>query len=276
MSDFTSQFEASGYLAPMMSEASARFRSENEEWFALADGVSSALQRMAFKNMEAAATQSNSFEQKSVSHLVLLRSAGNLQGAILMAERGMVIEARTLVRSVLEDAFCMAALHDQPDVFLDHLKGDDALARKGQAKAILKAGKFKHMSETELNAFIAGIPKLKNLGMEGVAQLGPLRDQYLAYRVLSNDGAHPSATSLARHMAFNDERTAWTGFLVGPGRKAQIVEALNFAVMAALPIGIAYSVMLGDDESNEEFARLGEVYRALVNARADDTGDADG
>lgn len=265
--DFRRQFETTGYLSPIMSDVVSNFRERMCGWFGLADDVSSTLQQMAFRNTEAATMDSLSFEQKPVSHCVLLRASGNFQGAVLMAERGMIVPARIMARSVLEDSFCIAALHDKPQDFLDHLKVDDKLARKGQAKAVLANGKLDPANEEKLRAFIASIPRLENLGMAGLADLGPLNTQYLAYRVLSNDAAHPSATSLMRHMSYNDARTEWLGFKVGPGKDLEIVQSLNFAIMAALAIGVAYSTIVGDKGANEQFGELSRRYHDLPETR---------
>lgn len=265
--DFRREFETTGYLSPIMSDVISAFRARMSGWFGLADEVSSTLQQMAFRNTETTMMDSLSFEQKPVSHCVLLRAVSNFQGSILMAERGMIVPGRIMARSVLEDSFCIAALHDQPQEFLENLKVDDKLARKGQAKAVLANGKVDPANEEKLRAFIASIPRLENLGMAGIAGLGPLNVQYLAYRVLSNDAAHPSATSLMRHMSYNQARTEWLGFKVGPGNDWEIVQSLNFAIMAALAIGVAYSTIVGDTDANEQFSTLSQRYHELPETR---------
>lgn len=265
--DFRREFETTGYLSPIMSDVISTLRARMSGWFGLADAVSSTLQQMAFRNTEAVVMDSLSFEQKPVSHCVLLRAVSNFQGSILMAERGMIVPSRIMARTVLEDSFCIAALHDQPEEFLEHLAVDDKLARKGQATAILANSTIDPSKEEKLRAFIANIPSKKNLGPAGVAALGPLRAQYLAYKVLSNDAAHPSATSLMRHMSYNVAKTEWLGFKVGPGNDREIVESLNFAIMAALAIGVAYSTIVSDMDANEQFGALSRRYHDLPDTR---------
>jgi hypothetical protein len=265
--EFREEFETQGYLAPAVEKLAAIVRKQLPDWFDFADELSSTLQRMIFRTSTAAAVDQKSFEPKPVAHAVLLRGVGNFQGAILMAERGMVIQARTLARSVLEDAFCMAALHDKPEVFLEHLRNDHNLARKSQAKAILKLVDPEKYDAAALKHVISEIPRLKNLGVDGLAELGALASQYVAYKVLSNDGAHPSAKSLERHMSFSEDRKGWNGFRVGPGKNPDIAEALNFALLAALPLGIGYTQILGDDEGNTALRPLVDRYHGLPDMR---------
>jgi hypothetical protein len=47
------------------------------------------------------------------------------QGAALLAERGMTVEARTLARSTLEGAFYLGAVANDP-TFVDKLVSSDA------------------------------------------------------------------------------------------------------------------------------------------------------
>lgn len=265
---FRDEFEVTGFLSPSMADFQAEVRAKLSDWFSVADDVSFAMQRAVIRNSKEAAEGQLMRGRKPITQAVALRAVSNLQGAIIMAERGMAIEARTLARSVLEDAFCVAALHDDPDAFLEHLETDHALARKGQATAILNLGSKGKFDEKAIRKVIDGIPKLRNLGMQGLAKLGPLAQQYLAYRVLSNDGAHPSATSLRRHVDVSSDNSTWAGFRIGPARDRDIVEALNFAMLAALPVGIGYTTIMEDVAGNEEFGTLSDRYQALPDMKS--------
>lgn len=268
--DIEKAFAARGFLAPeVTADVTGRVRMANRDWFKLCEDISDCLQRTTFKNMTLA-QGALSFAPETVAELFAIRAAGTLQGAIIMAERGMAVEARSLVRSLLEDAFCLAALHERPVEFLAMIEADDSAARKGQAKAILKNNLASDPdSQKRLLAFLDGLPKkVQMLGMETVADLGPLNIQYLMYRMLSNDAVHPSATSLRRHMNFNPERTAWIGFIVGPATFKEIAETLDYAAIAANAVGIALTGIFKDADSNSEFAELSKRYQVLSAHRA--------
>jgi len=259
-------FGSEGFLSEVMGEFARAIREdEAPHWFDLADDLSAALTRAAFRNSENAAVEQTSFQQRPVAHALLLRSLASFQGVVLMAERGMVTQARCLARSCLEEAFAMSGLHDRPDAFLRHLRDDEAAARKGQAKAVLATGDERRYDAAALRKLIAESPKNRGLGVNEVADLGPLSDLYLAYKILSDDGAHVTVRNILRHMSMSPDGKEWRGFSVGPARTREIVEALNFALMAFLSVGVAYSNLIGDLEANRELSGLSNRYHALPN-----------
>ena len=52
---------------------------------------------------------------EAVTVRLLMRSSRLFQSVVLMAERGMVVQARTLARSIVEDSFVAGALTTKPD-----------------------------------------------------------------------------------------------------------------------------------------------------------------
>ena len=46
--------------------------------------------------------------------LLFVRGLSSFQAAILLAERGMIQDARTITRSCFETVFCFGALHKDP------------------------------------------------------------------------------------------------------------------------------------------------------------------
>ena len=68
-------------------------------------------------------------------------------------------------------------------------------------------------------------------------------------------------------MEFSEDRKGWNGFRIGPGQDPDIAEALNFAFLAALPLGIGYTQILGDDEGNTAMRPLMDRYQALPDMR---------
>jgi len=257
-------FSSEGFLSDVMGEFARAIREDQApHWFDLADDVSATLTRAAFRNSKTAAFEQTSFQQRPVAHAVLLRSIANFQGVILLAERGMVTPARCLARSCLEDAFAMAGLHHRPEDFLQHLRDEESAARRGKAKAVLATGDDRKYDAAALHQLIARSPRGKGLGVNEVAELGPLSNLYLAYKVLSDDGAHVTVTNLARNMNFSPDGKEWGGFSVGPSTTREIVEALNFALMAFLSVGVAYSNVIGDSQVNQELDGLSDRYHAL-------------
>jgi hypothetical protein len=129
--------------------------------------------------------------REAVAVRALLRSCGTLQGVIILTERGMVAEGRQLTRSLVEDALCIAALHDQPDEFLAMLKEDF----KGSLRLQLLFIKAQQMLDSDeardrLQAKIDSLEKAQTMSPKKVAALGPFVKLYLAYQRLSDDSGH--------------------------------------------------------------------------------------
>src|SRR5713101_7073425 len=76
-------------------------------------------------------------DQTLLAARLLMRGMSAFQGAIVMAERGMTTEARTLARSCFETVFCLGALRKDPR-FVEAFTRDDASRRKKLACALLK------------------------------------------------------------------------------------------------------------------------------------------
>ena len=70
------------------------------------------------------ATKGHNWSQQAVAVRLLLRTSESLQAVILHSERRMVSPARALVRTIVEDSFCAAALLDEPDKVIGMLRDD--------------------------------------------------------------------------------------------------------------------------------------------------------
>lgn len=245
-------FLETGFLSDQLIGQIPSFRKQNAEWFALIEDVAACLQQTAVKACET--VKGTPFEPHPLGLLVLHRANSLIQGAIIMLERGMVVEAKTLTRSLLECAFVLAGLHDKPEEVRAMLISDMDAAKRGQAKAILKSGGG--ADATALEDRIKEFGKVRNLPIDELADLGLLKNLYLHYRVLSNDAVHPSGKSLRRHMNVAADGKSWGGYKFGPGTNDEIAETAYLIFLIGVPVGVAFQQMIGDKENN---ARMGEI-----------------
>lgn len=242
----------------------ADIRAQNTEWFALAEDLNEVLQKTAVRAVEV--NRGDNFAPGTVATRLLLRSCGTYQAAVLMAERGMVTEGQTLARSLLENAFCLAAIHDKPSEFIGLLRADAEAARRMQGQFVIAQGLnagSDPATQKRLEEIVAAIGKdLKVLSPKKVAAMGPFFRQYLAYQKLSNDAAHPSATSLHRFMATTADRSAWI-YRWGPGKDEEIAFTLSQVIRAATSIGVAFTGLTEDVEHNEMLSPLADRMKAM-------------
>jgi len=254
-------FREAGFLSDEHKSNLPGIRNANEGWFSLLELTAAINHQTAAKASDT--VKGSPFDQHPFGLLVLHRANGLYQGAIMMLEHGMVVEAKTLTRSALECAFVLAAIKEKPEEIKAMMIADMDAAKKGQAKVILKSGAG---SDTKaLEDRVKEFGKARNISIDELAELGVLKDWYLNYRVLSNDAAHPSGKSLSRHMNKAADGKSWGGFLVGGGSDAEIASSADELVLVGIGIGIAFQEMVGDTDNN---ARMGEVVQTLDKLRA--------
>jgi len=107
-------FKEVGFLSPEIKPIIADLRKLHATWFVFAEDVNRTGQRIlgGFQPSGSAAVRD------VVAIALLMRTLSNFQGTILMAERGMVVEAGTLARCCFENAVFVGALRNEGDKFL--------------------------------------------------------------------------------------------------------------------------------------------------------------
>lgn len=255
------EFSSSGFLSEGMSLLVPLIRKQSEELFKLAEDTSAAfisLGNVATKKAHGISVWS----RESVSTRTLMRALGLLQGVIVLTERGMVVESRTLARGVFECSFAIAALCKNPDSFIDLLKKDSEASRKRQASFIhdQKIGEGSYDPE-RLKEVIDGFEKgLRTLNFKEIAASTPISGLYLEYQRLSDDSAHLTARSL--HKLFKLDGKRVVGYRAGPGEVEENTATLHKVVMAALPVGAGVASIFGDEPHYAAFDQLGERFKA--------------
>lgn len=225
----------------------------------LADEMIVALEEVARRATEH--IKGSSLDPRVLGLLLLIRSSGSLFGALNLYKQGLPVEARILLRSCLENSFCIAALIETPEKFVASFKDDDDASRKAQAKALLAVSKY---AETDvamrgrMEAVASSIEKVRNLSIPELAKDGPLREFYLLYKVISHDAAHPSAKSLLRHMLVRDDKAGWHGYRWGADASEIADDTLSWLILVGGSIGIGATQLLGDDEGN---IRIGTILK---------------
>ena len=256
-------FTEVGFISDETRESVSDLISVNADWFGLLRELVGTLQVTAIKACEH--VKGSPFDKLPLSLLLLHRANGQLQGAVILLERGMVVEARTLLRSLLESAFVMAGIHDNFDAVKAMLIADADAAKKGQANVIIKQGMTD--DPAALQERFREFGKVQTLPIDRLAELGPLNKMYLLYRVISNDSAHPSGKSLRRHVRMVPDKSGWNGYLLGPSDPEEVAETADQLIMTGACLGVAFTQMVEDAENNELLGNLSERYRVIRDLR---------
>ena len=255
-----------GFLSPEIGKTIEACRSQHAIWFKLAEDINRSCQAMLGEFQigpgEIVAT-------RLFALLFLIRTLSNFQGAILTAERGMDVEARTLARCCFENLFCVATLRNEGDKFISEMDSGAKAAEKSKARWILQEPARLEFSgpnaAQKLQAHVEAMDKkwgkLTTLEWKALSERGGVGDSYLFYKLLSGDAAHPSFASLERYIK-SGPGGVLKGVQLGP-ELAAIGDTLNYACNAVIMVGLAVAEVLGNDSRQKEISDHARVYAQL-------------
>jgi hypothetical protein len=210
--------QSDGYLSPDMPKWIAKHRAEHAPWFNLVDRLSRIAHRLM---LDARITGGDNESMLMV--LFYARAMSSFQGAVVLVERGMTVEANTLARSCLESAFYLGAVANDP-AFIDRLISSNTGHKKKVATWLTSTGAaVTELTDEQKKRVGDFLEDLKTSGtatasivMEQAAQKAKLGDIYeLVYRDLSNRAAHPTLDALLRHIE-QDANGEVVGLRFGP------------------------------------------------------------
>jgi hypothetical protein len=259
-------FEQSGFLQSDDASRIAQTRQRHAAWFAFVEK----LNRLA---MSVLSREVPKVREELYVAMLYARAVSMFQGAVLLSERGMGAEARTLVRACAETAIALGCARLDP-TFPGRLDEDHDRDRVAQANELLQ------LPETDPNISPAQRADLRRVIAEVSSQYkqGPRRikwasaavtaamtDLYFTvYRQTSGDAAHVSLRSLDRHVAVDSAGTIH-GFRYQPDIDG-VPDTLSAAIAALLHASEAKLRGLAD-AATTELRTLSREWSALVAAQ---------
>lgn len=239
-----------------------QIREDSANWFSLAEDLNIALSRLI--DLAQHQIKCTSMDPLAIGVRTLMRTAGMYRGALLLTERGMTSEARTLTRSVLDGAFAVAALLANPEPSIKMLKDDYEQSRIQQAQFIRNQNLvLDKQTITNLMKVIEKPGKFCFMTSKGLAGKGVLLKQYLFYQRLSEDSAHISIKSLNRHVQKVGD--GWR-YLLEPGTVPENEATLYHAISAMLAVSIGMTELLEFSDLNQEFSALSDRFAEMPAA----------
>lgn len=179
-------------------------RASAPEWFGLVDSMN----RSAVAILPTLEPQRSSSKEMIAAQL-FARALQTFEATILLTERGMLADAGTLARSIVETTIYLGGVatkenfivrmaadnnhhfHEMGVAIAEHLERDGGEGGKFEAEELRKA-----LKAAKEGNFKFGDIKLRNLAKE--VDMDPLYE--VVYRQLSGDSAHPSIASCERHL----------------------------------------------------------------------------
>jgi hypothetical protein len=253
---------SAGFLSSEVDEARSAILDANVESFALCKDANLVMMKIVQEALDSVHT--TSWDPKAVVVRLLLRAAGAHQGAMLLSERGMHVEGRTMARTLLEVGFSIGALSESESTFMQMLRDDHFKSRRQRYLTLQKQGYAKTDTDKKLllNAINSLDKSLELISPKAVSALGPLDFQYLAYQQLSDNSAHVSATSLDHYVQPFEGREYWE-YKYGCGTPSEIEVTLYYVVYALIPVLVGAAELLGFEHFDEELTSLLDRFEAL-------------
>lgn len=260
----TNSFEFSGFLSQESADSVPAIKAQLPELFTIAHDLNTLAMRMAVDAAEAA--QVSSMEPAAIAVRVLMRACGTYQSVLLLASRGNVADARSLVRSIVEDAFVIASICQDPDRFMKFFKDDAHGSRKRQTNFVIDNGWAEGDTLEQLRTRASEI-KGKNLPVKELASHGVLEKQYLMYSRLSDDSAHPSATSLNHHVNADPDRSGWR-YQWKVADRDETSATLHSAFQGMIPVAVGVADFLKLDGYDEALNAILEAIETAPPSKA--------
>ncbi len=202
--------------------------------------------------------------------LFFARALSSFQGALLLAERGMTVEALTLARSCLESAFFLGATAADTG-FAERLVSSDAAHKKKVARWLTSPeAAVTELAPEQIDKLRGFLANLKDaatpaapLPIKQAADAAQLSDIYeTVYRDLSDRAAHPSLNSLLRHIEVDDHGNA-VALRFGP--ETNDLPETILAMTTALFYGIVgMGSAFAQDAWGAEIDACWEIHKELI------------
>jgi len=237
------------------------------QWIKLADAIGQAGQDI-LAGAPVTITEKRFADPKVLAIMLMSRSLSNFRGVFVLIEQGLIVEARVLVRCCFENGFWVAGLHAEGDKFVRKMLHDEARSRQARGELALSKGAqlFEHVKNRlreQLRFIKKRWPDAKSLNPKGVAQSGPLADGYIIYTQLSADAAHPSVTSLNRHVGHSESGEAIIEVVPTPN-DGEITMTWDWACNAMLGVCVGVNQILSGTAAGQQLNSLADRYHALT------------
>jgi len=256
-------FESKGFFSPDMTQFRAAITTQEptKSWFDFARDLNG----FALELIGSQGEPPFSDTQRFTLAALVLRAHQSLQAAMMLAENGMIGDARAVLRTASEGVIAMYGLAADP-TFTKRIADDGRLNQRRLANVVLTEPAFaafyypeqlRQMRATvrEVDALKAG-PGLTGIIWEQVAAKCCPDLYNLLYRPLSADGTHTNPDTIQRHMRV-DAAGRIVGLKGGPDAGG-VLEVMKFTCLMILwaidPISRAFP-MDGADDRIQDFLR---------------------
>jgi Family of unknown function (DUF5677) len=212
-------------------------------------------------------------DPKVLALALLCRTLSNMNGATLMVESGLIVEARTLTRCCFENLLWIAELADKGAEFVIQMVEDEVASRQGRGKMALswserleEAAPYEKGLRESLERMSAKYPKSKPIRYNELGKTQGIDNSYMWYRLLSGDAAHPSLSALSRYFIRQPNNVLELAVLPVPDTKDE-EDTLQFACQATLGVCVATCQICTVPNAYQTLSLLFDEFIELAKGR---------
>jgi hypothetical protein len=206
------------------------------------------------------------FDRRVIAIMLMSRTLSNFKGIPMLIERGLIVEARVLVRCCFENLIWLAGLISGGDKFIAKIKSNETQRAKSLGELSLA---YNNIDEHVIliGKLLRNI-KLKSrdgrtINPKDISNDANFRDAYIYYSILSSDSGHPSIKSLKRYIAQCAIGKEMKIDLAPKVNYAEVIQTLNWACYAMLGVCIAVNEVLEGKPAGQRLQGATERYLAL-------------
>jgi len=261
------RFRTSGFLSDEARNARPAVRAQHSTWFDFCDGLNETGHRVLYS------TKLDPSDNPALMLSILLgRLLSNFQGAVILVERLMDVEAKILARAALETTFVIRAVLNDPNVTTDLVEAEHK-NRRVMREALLRTPDIKDEDRARLLKALEEGPKGKRINIEELARKADLHRTYeLFYRSLSQV-SHLTLGALEQYAQAGDDgeiRSLHYGPSENPSIVADILVPASFSMLIGLD-GVLAGLKMSEFDS--QLQELKAKYHELVPG---ERGEAEG
>ncbi|GEP60626.1 DUF5677 domain-containing protein [Reyranella soli] len=248
-----------GFLSPELDDLRAKIRAANPDFFKLAERLSELGQQLLARSQE--------IQTAPLIVSLFVRGLQSLQGAILLAERGLATEAAIITRSMLETMFYLGALR-RDDTFAEELRQDHIKRLSKNAQEFLKLVERDGLGadHAQLKDDLKVLRDREGSGQEivalRIAERAERRADYdTSYRHLSTSAVHTTVKALAQH--WHEDGSGY-GIRTGPALPHLIEDVMGDLVCAGYALNEEMNAVVKDGKTAEELSAIESTFLSLV------------
>lgn len=264
----TGSIEEDGFLSDEISSLVPKIREQHAAWFGLVESLNRAAMPLLSRHHEVDEASLEKWYAAAYYARVLV----NAQGTVLLAERGMLVQAEAMCRATFDALFTFGAIGRRGCETMKALVSDDDYNRAkdlGASKRAIAAGRLtlspEEMKELERVEAELGAAPGKRISIRTLATWAGLEPQYESiYRSLSKP-AHSTLRDVERGLSLDAE--GWPAS-VSWGPDSRELDHVLMAVAESLRLACTVAQKAFGAKLGSDFPELCQRYEELARKTA--------